>query len=92
MKTIHKRRKAFIGAAISVAAGIAQGLINRNQQKKAQARQNAINNRQATYQAATNLTNSYADQSYVDDFHDRIEFACGGKKRMKSGGKYNKRC
>lgn len=86
MRTINKRRKAFIGAAIGLASSVIGGLISSNKQKKAQERQNRIQNRKETYQQANALTDSYANQDYVDDFQDRIQFACGGRRKKEDGG------
>lgn len=85
-----ERKKAFVGAAIGAVTSIASGIINRNAQKKAQRKQNELRNRQDTLQQAANLTSSYADDSYVNEFQDRIAFSCGGRKKRNCGGKIKK--
>lgn len=94
-----KRRKAWLGAAISGAIGIGSSIFGGNSQKRAMRRQMRAQNKVATLEEAANLSNAYGDQNYVDDFENKIAFrnggyirrnrlfACGGRKRYEDGGK-----
>jgi len=78
-----KRHKAWIGAAIGAATGIASSLIGNSKKKEAE-KLNAIeNNRQQTLQMAAALTNKYGNQDYIDDYYDRVTFKLGGKRKNK---------
>ena len=93
-----KRRKAWLGAAISGAIGIGSSIFGGNTQKKAMRKQMRAQNKLATLEEAANLSNAYGDQNYVDDFENKIAFrnggyirrnrlfACGGRKKYADGG------
>lgn len=93
-----KRRKAWLGAAISGAIGIGSSIFGGNAQKKAMRKQMRAQNKAATLEEATNLSNAYGDQNYVDDFENKIAFrnggyirrnklfACSGRKKYADGG------
>ena len=99
MKTIIKRDKAWLGAVIGAAAGIAGSIIGGNKQKKAAQAQARAQNKQATLEMANNFSNAYGDQEYVDDFQNKITFrnggrvkrtklySCGGKRKFSCGGR-----
>ena len=74
-----KRKKAFIGAAIGAVGSIVGGLIQNNQQRKAQVRAKREEVRNKGFQEAANLTNSYGNQDYTDEYDDKIVFKGGGK-------------
>lgn len=74
-----RRKKAWIGAAISAATSIVGGLIGNAAQKKAQREQRIRENKQATVEMAANLTNAYADQEYADAYNDKLSFRTGGR-------------
>lgn len=104
MKKIVKRNKAWLGAVIGTATGIAGSVISGNAQKKAARAQARAQNRQATLEMANNLSNAYGDQEYVDDFQNKIAFrnggrvkrtklySCGGKRKFFCGGKRKFSC
>jgi len=77
------RDKKFIGAIIGTVAGLAGSLIGAKKQRKADEEafqaQQAEQNRIDSVKAAQNLTSSYADQSYVDDYKKKIVLKAGGK-------------
>lgn len=93
-----KRRKAWLGAAISGAIGIGSSIFGGNAQKRAMRKQLRAQNKVATLEEAANLSNAYGDQNYVDDFENKIAFrnggyirrnrlfACGGRKKYADGG------
>lgn len=82
-----KRNKAFLGALIGSVVGIGSGLIGGVMKKKAaeeeQRKQQIQQNRSDTYQAASNLSNAYGNQEYVDEFNKRVTFKKGGKMNTK---------
>lgn len=82
-----KRDKAFLGAIIGAVAGIgsaiAGGIMGKHSAEKAQRQQQIAQNRKDTYSMAQNLSNSYGNQEYVDEFNKRITFKKGGKMNTK---------
>lgn len=82
-----KRDKAFLGAIIGAVAGIgsaiAGGIMSKHSAEKAQRQQQIAQNRKDTYSMAQNLSNSYGNQEYVDEFNKRITFKKGGKMNTK---------
>ena len=82
-----KRDKAFLGAIIGAVAGIgsaiAGGVIGKHSAEKAQRQQQIAQNRKDTYSMAQNLSNSYGNQEYVDEFNKRVTFKKGGKMNTK---------
>lgn len=98
MKQVIKRDKAWLGAVIGAATGIAGSIFGANAQKKAARAQARAQNKQATLEMANNLSNSYGDQEYVDDFQNKVVFknggrvkrnklfSCGGRRRFADGG------
>lgn len=102
---VNKRNKAMLGAVIGAIGSIASSAIgsylNAKQQEKANEEALAEQNRQNALESAQNLSNAYADQSYVDDFNKRITFRAGGKLNlrgydrievMKMGGRKRRKC
>ena len=87
-----KRDKAFLGAIIGAVAGLAGSAIGGSiSSKKAKARletQQRAQNKQDTLAMAQNLSSSYGNQEYVDEFNKRVTFKNGGKmkKRKCSAG------
>lgn len=75
----RRRKKAWIGAAISAATGIAGALIGNAAQAKAQREQRIRENKQASREIATNLTNAYTDQEYTNAYNDKLSFRTGGR-------------
>jgi len=77
------RNKAFIGAIIGTVAGVAGALIGDKKKRKAedasfklaQAEQNRID----SVQQASAMSTTYANQSYVDQYKDKITLKGGGK-------------
>lgn len=82
-----KRDKAFLGAIIGAVAGIGGaigvGAMGKHSAEKAQRQQQIAQNRKDTYSMAQNLSNSYGNQEYVDEFNKRITFKKGGKMNTK---------
>lgn len=100
-----KRNKAFLGAVIgaigSVASNALSSYLSAKQQKEANEKVLVEQNRQNAFATAQNLSEAYADQSYVDDFNKRITFRAGGKLNlrgydrievMKMGGRKRRKC
>lgn len=79
------RKKAWLGAAIGAVGGIVGGLIGGRKQRKAQRAmlraQQYEANRNASIENSNALEQAYADQSYVDDYNDRLAFSYGGKRK-----------
>lgn len=84
MNKNNKRHKAWLGAVISGAIGIGSSIFGASQQKRAQERalaeQQRAQNKQDTLNMAQQLTAGYGDQSYVDDFNKKVVFKMGGNK------------
>ena len=82
-----KRDKAFLGAIIGAVAGIGGaigvGAMGKHSAEKAQRQQQIAQNRKDTYSMAQNLSNSYGNQEYVDEFNKRVTFKKGGKMNTK---------
>ena len=84
MNKNNKRHKAWLGAVISGAIGLGSSIFGASQQKKAQERaiaeQQRAQNKQDTLNMAQQLTAGYGDQSYIDDFNKKVVFKMGGNK------------
>ena len=102
---INKRNKAMLGAIIgtvgSIASSALSSYLNAKQQKEANEKAIAEQNRQNAFATAQNLSDVYSDQSYVDDFNNRITFRAGGKlnlrgydriELMRMGGHKRRKC
>lgn len=93
-KKIVKRDKAFLGAVIGAVAGLAGSAIGgaiSNNKAKAQLRaQQREQNKQDTLAMAQNLSASYGNQEYVDEFNKRITFKNGGKMKRRKCAAGNK--
>lgn len=89
-----KRDKAFLGAIIGAVAGLAGSAIGgsiSNNKAKAQLRaQQRAQNKQDTLAMAQNLSASYGNQEYVDEFNKRITFKNGGKMKRRKCSAGNK--
>ena len=81
-----KRNKAFLGAAIGAVSSIVGGLIQSSNQKKQLKKQLREKAEQDGYTSASNLTQSYSNQDYVDEYNKKITLKAGGKVKM---NKYN---
>lgn len=87
-----KRDKAFLGAIVGAVAGLAGsaigGAISGNKAKAQLRAQQRAQNKQDTLAMAQNLSASYGEQEYVDEFNKRVTFKNGGKmkKRKCSAG------
>lgn len=84
------RDKAFIGAAISAAAGLVGGIISGRKQKKAAEKayrqQQEAQTQAEGYQQAAAMSAQYANQDYVDQYKEKIALKNGGKVSMKKKG------
>lgn len=93
-KKIIKRDKAFLGAIIGAATGLIGSAIGgsiSNNKAKAQLRaQQRAQNKQDTLAMAQNLSASYGNQEYVDEFNKRITFKNGGKMKRRKCAAGNK--
>lgn len=89
-----KRDKAFLGAIIGAVAGIAgsaiSGAMNKKRVEKQAEEQQRQQNKKDTLEMAQNLSASYANQDYVDDFQNKVKFKNGGKMKNNKN-KYNDR-
>lgn len=85
----EERPKAFLGAIIGAAAGIAGNIISAK--KKAKAEEAAFQqaqgeqNRNDGIQQANAMTAAYANQDYVNQYKDKIKLKNGGKMKVKVG-------
>lgn len=89
MKTnSNKRDKAFLGAIIGGVVGLAgsavSGILSKRSAKKQQEEQQKQQNKRDTYEMAQNLSASYGDQEYVDEFLNKVKFKNGGKMKRKA--------
>lgn len=82
-----KRDKAFLGAIIGTVAGLAGSAIGssiNSRKSKAQLEtQQRAQNKQDTLAMAQNLSSSYGNQEYVDEFNKRVTFKNGGKMKRR---------
>lgn len=82
-----KRDKAFLGAIIGAVAGLAGSAIGSSiNSRKAKAQletQQRAQNKQDTLAMAQNLSASYGNQEYVDEFNKRVTFKNGGKMKKR---------
>ena len=82
----HKH-KAFLGAVIGAVGGLAQGLIQKHEQDKAQRAAAIQQNRQATFNQAIELTNARVnDNEIYNEFADRLDIArlgCSKRRRVR---------
>lgn len=89
-----KRDKAFLGAIIGAVAGLAGsaigGSINSRKAKAQLEAQQRAQNKQDTLAMAQNLSASYGNQEYVDEFNKRITFENGGKMKRRKCSAGNK--
>ena len=89
-----KRDKAFLGAIIGAVAGLAGsaigGSISSNKAKAQLEAQQRAQNKQDTLTMAQNLSSSYGNQEYVDEFNKRITFKNGGKMKRRKCSAGNK--
>lgn len=89
-----KRDKAFLGAIIGAVAGLAGsaigGSISSNKAKAQLRAQQRAQNKQDTLAMAQNLSASYGNQEYVDEFNKRITFKNGGKMKRRKCSAGNK--
>lgn len=87
-RKIVKRDKALLGAIIGSVAGLAGsaigGAISKNSANAQYRAQQRAQNKQDTLTMAQNLSSSYGDQEYVDEFNKKIKFKTGGKMKVKN--------
>lgn len=76
------RKKAFIGAVIGAGLSIGGGLINSAKQRKAQRKQQKATNIKAANEQAATMTESYANQDYIDEYEDKITLKHGGEMKF----------
>ena len=84
---VVKRDKAFIGAVIGAVGNIVGSAISANKKKKAEEKafkmQQEEQYRQDSLAAAQAMTESYANQDYVDEYKKKVVLKNGGKMKMK---------
>lgn len=89
-----ERKKAWLGAAISGLLSIGSSIFGNSQANKAakeqQAEMQRLQNIKDSHMIANNISNAYADQSYVNDTYKNRVAAYGTSKKIKSS-KTNKR-
>ena len=89
-----QRDKAFLGAIIGAIAGIAGSAIAASSSKRSTKKQTEEQQRQQnkndTLEMAQNLSASYGNQDYIDDFQNKVKFKTGGKMKTKKTN-YNDR-
>lgn len=86
---VVKRNKAFIGAIIGAVGNIVGSAISANKKKKAEEKafkmQQEEQYRQDSLAAAQAMTQSYANQDYVDEYKKKVVLKNGGKMKTKQG-------
>ena len=86
---VVKRDKAFIGAIIGAVGNIVGSAISANKKKKAEEKafkmQQEEQYRQDSLAAAQAMTQSYANQDYVDEYKKKVVLKNGGKMKTKQG-------
>lgn len=87
MKRNCKRKKAFLGAIIGGVMGIAGSAISAASQRKANEKQIKRENYINRNQSANNLSATYSNEEYVDDFLNKTTFKYGGNKTMACGNR-----
>lgn len=84
---VVKRDKAFIGAVIGAVGNIVGSAISANKKKKAEEKafkmQQEEQYRQDSLAAAQAMTESYANQDYVDEYKKKVVLKNGGKMKIK---------
>lgn len=85
----YKRRKAFLGAAISAIAGLATSAISASRQKKAQEQQYALQRQSEainrSFTSSANLTQAFANADELDkEFRGRF-LSYGGRRKAAWG-------
>ena len=86
---IVKRDKAFLGSIIGAVGGVIGSAIGaakrRRAEKKAFKMQQEEQYRQDSLAAAQAMTQSYANQDYVDEYKKKVVLKNGGKMKTKQG-------
>lgn len=84
---IVKRDKAFIGAVIGAVGNIVGSVISANKKKKAEEKafkmQQEEQYRQDALSAAQSMTESYANQDYVNEYKKKVVLKNGGEMKIK---------
>lgn len=84
---VVKRNKAFIGAIIGAVGNIVGSAISAKKKKKAEEQafkmQQEEQYRQDSLAAAQTMTQSYANQDYVDEYKKKVVLKNGGKMKTK---------
>lgn len=86
---IVKRDKAFLGSIIGAVGGVIGSAIGATKRKKAEEKafkmQQEEQYRQDSLAAAQAMTQSYANQDYVDEYKKKVVLKNGGKMKTKQG-------
>ena len=80
---IVKRDKAFLGSIIGAVGGVIGSAIGAAKRKKAFKMQQEEQYRQDSLAAAQAMTQSYANQDYVDEYKKKVVLKNGGKMKTK---------
>lgn len=82
---IVKRDKAFLGSIIGAIGGVIGAAKKRKAEEKAFKMQQEEQYRQDSLAAAQAMTQSYANQDYVDEYKKKVVLKNGGKMKTKQG-------
>ena len=86
---IVKRDKAFLGSIIGAVGGVIGSAIGAAKKRKAEEKafkmQQEEQYRQDSLAAAQAMTQSYANQDYVDEYKKKVVLKNGGKMKIKQG-------
>lgn len=82
---IVKRDKAFLGSIIGAVGGVIGSAISAAKRRKAFKMQQKEQYRQDSLAAAQAMTQSYANQDYVDEYKKKVVLKNGGKMKTKQG-------
>lgn len=80
---VVKRNKAFLGSIIGAVGGIIGSAKRRKAEEKAFKMQQEEQYRQDSLAAAQAMTQSYANQDYVDEYKKKVVLKNGGKMKIK---------
>lgn len=80
---IVKRDKAFLGSIIGAVGGVIGSAIGAAKKRKAFKMQQEEQYRQDSLAAAQAMTQSYANQDYVDEYKKKVILKNGGKMKIK---------
>lgn len=80
---VVKRNKAFLGSIIGAVGGIIGAVKTRKAEEKAFKTQQEEQYRRDSLAAAQAMTQSYANQDYVDEYKKKVVLKNGGKMKIK---------